>query len=55
MKCGVAIEKLHRHKNNLKKSETKYGIKHAEAAIENAWYNSPVDPMYGFEQRRFNR
>ena len=38
------MEKLHQHKTTLGISETNRGSKHAEVALENARYNSPVDP-----------
>ena len=38
------MEKLHQHKTTLVISETNRESKHAEVALENARYNSPVDP-----------
>ena len=38
------MEKLHQHKATLGISKTKRESKHAKTTLENAWYNSPVDP-----------
>ena len=40
------MEKLYQHKSTLGISETKRGSKHTETTLENARYNSPVDPTY---------
>ena len=44
MKCVVAMEKLHQHKTTLGISETNCGSKDTKVALENARYNSSVDP-----------